>query len=203
MWLTMLPPLRLARLQIAAHRFCESSISLSHSTAPEATAVTRSSRVSYSLSIAKPIFPSQSSAASFSTTSSYLKKGASKARRTTPTSSTDHIPDNKAQRNRDRDIDPFDFSELEANIKHQIDRLRVDLQKLRSGGRLSPETIEGFQVEIKHGLAGEGGQGKKVERLRLGDLATVVPRGGRLIAVMLNEEAVRIPWPSSYGAIIG
>lgn len=114
-----------------------------------------------------------------------------------PTSSTDHIPDNKAQTNHDREIDPYDFSDLEAKIKHQVDWLRDCLQKLRSGGRLGLETIEGFQVEIKHGLGGEGGQGKKVEKVRLGDLATVVPRGGRLIGVMVNEEAVRLSFTPS------
>lgn len=126
----------------------------------------------------------------FSATSYHLKKGAPKAKKNLPTSSTKHIPDNKAQTNRDREVDPYDFSDLEAKIKHQLDWLRETLQKLRSGGRLSPETIEGFQVDIKHGLGGEGGQGKKVEKVRLGDLATVVPRGGRVMAVMVNEEAV-------------
>ena len=101
----------------------------------------------------------------------------------------------KAQANRGGDIDPHDFSDLEGKIKDQLDWLRESLQKLRSGGRLSPETIEKFQVEIKHDPVREGGRGKKVEKMekvKLGDLATVLPRGGRMISVIVNEEAVRL-----------
>lgn len=131
-----------------------------------------------------------SSAVSFSTTSFHLKKGAPKAKKITPTSSLDQIPDNTAQSKRDREVDPYDFSDLEAKINKQVDWLRESLRKHQSGGRLSTETIEGFQVELKHGLDKDSGQGKKVEKVRLQDLATVVPRGGRMIAVMVNEPAV-------------
>jgi ribosome recycling factor len=190
----MPPPLRFKQVEASAKLFSECKIGAGFSRRPIASAnigLSSHPQLSSTSFLPSHSYPS-CAAASFSTTSCRFKKGAPKAKKTVPTSSAEHIPDNKAQANRDREIDPYNFSDLESKIKHQLDWLRDALQKLRSGGRLSPETIEGFQVEIKHGLGGEGGQGKKVEKMRLGDLATVVPRGGRLIAVMVNEEAVRL-----------
>ncbi len=184
--------LRLAWCCTQAKLYCDHSVSAGCSRGQFAPAVTNlpshldlATKSSHS-HILLPFSPSSF----FSTTSHHFKKGAVKAKKSVSTSNTEHIPNNKAQTNRDREIDPYDFSELEAKIKHQADWFRESLQKLRAGGRLSAETVEGLQVEIKHGLGGEAGQGKKVEKLRLGDLATVVPRGGRLMAVMVNEEAV-------------
>lgn len=195
----MAPPLRLTVFQNAAKLCCDRKVTIGFSRAPVAQAISHSSCRSNCLKKSTISHSPYSDAVCyFSTTSAYLKKGASKAKKITPTSSTNHIPDNKAQSNRDREIDPYDFSDLEAKIKHQVDWLRESLQKLRSGGRLSPETIEGLQVDIKHGLGGEVGQGKKVEKARLGDLAMVVPRGGRLIGVIVNEEAVRLRLPTSF-----
>ncbi|ERF71027.1 hypothetical protein EPUS_03307 [Endocarpon pusillum Z07020] len=176
--------LRLTRCRMPAKLYCERSVPVGFPTGRFSRAITPlSSPLITSAPISHPHVP-PSSCSLFSTTSHHLKKGASKARKSISASNTEHIPDNKAQTNRDREIDPYDFSDLEAKIKHQADWLRDSLQKLRTGGRLSAETIEGLQVEIKHGL-----QDKKVEKLRLGDLATVVPRGGRLMGVMVNEEA--------------
>lgn len=184
--------LRLTRCCMPAKLYCERVVPVGFSKGRFSPAITHLSSplVTYA-PISHPHGP-PSSCSLFSTTSHRLKKGAPKARKSVSTSNTEHIPNNKAQTNRDREIDPYDFSDLEAKIKHQADWLRESLQKLRTGGRLSAETIEGLQVEIKHGPGGEGGQGKKVEKLRLGDLATVVPRGGRLMGVMVNEEAVRL-----------
>ena len=188
----MAQSLRLTRYCMPAKLYWERSVPIGFSTGRFSPAITHLSSPSItSAKISHSHFPPSSSCYSFfSTTSHHLKKGAPKARKSVSTSNTEHIPDNKAQTNRDREIDPYDFSDLEAKIKHQADWLRESLQKLRTGGRLSAQTIEGLQVEIKHGLGGEEGQGKKVEKLRLGDLATVVPRGGRLMGVMVNEEAV-------------
>ncbi len=189
--------LRLMRRRTQAKLYFERNTSICSSRGQFAPAITHLSSISDLSTRSSPshiFLPHSSSSffASFSTTSYHYKKGAPKGKKSVSTSNTEHIPDNKAQTNRDREIDPYDFSDLEAKIKHQADWLRESLQKLRTGGRLSAETIEGLHVEIKHGLGGEGGQGKKMEKLRLGDLATVVPRGGRLMGVMVNEEAVRL-----------
>lgn len=197
----MPPHLPLARFTISSKLSCSCRAAFPSSTGPIAqlpTAVSCSGHYLYTSTTTSHSHPS--SAVSFSTNPFHLKKGAPKAKKTISSPSAEHNPNNKAQTNRDRQIDPYDFSDLEAKIKVQLDWLREGLQKLRSGGRLSTETIEGFQVELKHGLGGEGGQGKKVEQVRLGELATVVPRGGRMIAVMVNEDAHLKPITSAIQA---
>jgi hypothetical protein len=78
--------------------------------------------------------------------------------------------------------DPYDFSELEGSIQKALDRLRNTLAKLRGGGRFNPEVLEALRVTL--------GKGSK-ETVKLGDLAQVVPRGGRTIAVMVGDASVR------------
>jgi len=85
------------------------------------------------------------------------------------------------------DHDPFDFSELERGIDKALENLREDLGKLRAGGRFNTEVLEGLRVRVARG---KGAEGK--ESVRLGDLAQVVPRGGRTVVVMVGEADVRI-----------
>jgi ribosome recycling factor len=56
------------------------------------------------------------------------------------------------------------------------------LQKLRTGGRLNPETIEQLRVNLVKG---------KNETVRLSEVAQVVPKGGRSVAIIVGEEDVR------------
>ena len=74
----------------------------------------------------------------------------------------------------------LDFTELEAGYAKNIERLKDELSKLRPGGRLDTEVIEHLRVSLK-GASGT---------TRLGDLATVVPKGGRAISVIVAEEEV-------------
>jgi ribosome recycling factor len=110
----------------------------------------------------------------FSTTPTPLKKKdkGKKASDDTP------VPDNKAQRNRDAEIDPYDYSTLQAGIDKAIERLKDALSKTRNAGRVSSENIEDLRVELSKG-------GKKV---RLGDIAAVVPKGGRTMQVFCGED---------------
>ena len=78
-------------------------------------------------------------------------------------------------------VDPFDFSELEAGIQRALDKLKEDLSKLRPGGRFNPDTIEALRVQLVKGSK---------ETVRLGDLAQAVPRGGRTIVVLVGEADV-------------
>lgn len=110
----------------------------------------------------------------FSTTSRCPKKGSKSGK----ASSDTPVPDNKAQRNRDAEIDPYDYSTLQTGIDKAIERLKDALSKTRNAGRVSSETIEDLRVELEKG-------GKKV---RLGDIAAVVPRGGRTMQVFCGEE---------------
>ncbi|KAL4902481.1 hypothetical protein BDW74DRAFT_157857 [Aspergillus multicolor] len=87
--------------------------------------------------------------------------------------------------------DPLDLTQLELGVATAVSRLKDELSKLRMGGRLSPETIEGLRVQL--------GKGSK-ETAKLGELAQVVPKGGRMVAVLVSEESYIKPISS---AILG
>ena len=77
--------------------------------------------------------------------------------------------------------DPLNFSHLELKIQQALAQLKDDLSKLKSGGRFNPDLLEGLRVHLVKGSK---------ETLKLGDLAQVVPRGGRTIAVLVGEAEV-------------
>ncbi|KAL4802859.1 ribosome recycling factor-domain-containing protein [Aspergillus unguis] len=87
--------------------------------------------------------------------------------------------------------DPLDITQLEQGIADAVSRLKDELSKLRMGGRLSPETIEGLRVQLNKGT-------KETEKL--GELAQVVPKGGRMVTVLVSEESYMKPVTS---AILG
>lgn len=128
----------------------------------------------------------------FSSTSTHLKKSSSnpKSARKTPhidSPTVDrHIPDNKATRNKDAEPDPYDQSELQAGIDKAITRLKAALTKTRDAGRVSTEMLEALPVEVN--VKGTSGTAHK-EHTRLGDLASVVPKGGRTMQVFASQEA--------------
>jgi hypothetical protein len=130
----------------------------------------------------RPANSSHASSRHFTTSSFLSKKG--KASKDTP------VPDNASERGRRSEIDPYDYTELESGISKAIERLKEALTKTRSAGRISPETIENLpvQLNIKH-ESGASGKDRK-ESGRLGDYATVVPKGGRVMQVFVAEESV-------------
>ncbi|APA10064.1 predicted protein [Sclerotinia sclerotiorum 1980 UF-70] len=75
--------------------------------------------------------------------------------------------------------DPFDFSTLQTGIDKSLEKLKNDLGKLRTGGRFNPEVLEGLRVKL--------GKDAK-ESFRLGDLAQVLPKGGRSVVVLVGEK---------------
>ena len=77
--------------------------------------------------------------------------------------------------------DPFDFSSLEAGIDKVLKKLEHDLSKLRTGGRFNPETLENLRVQLSK-------DNKRTERL--GDLAQVLPKGGRSVMILVGEKEV-------------
>ena len=77
--------------------------------------------------------------------------------------------------------DPNDFSTLEAGIQKTLTRLQDELSKLRTGGRFNPELLEGVRVQLKK---------DNKQSIRLGDLAQVVPKGGKSIVVLVGEADV-------------
>ncbi|ESZ89600.1 hypothetical protein SBOR_10012 [Sclerotinia borealis F-4128] len=75
--------------------------------------------------------------------------------------------------------DPFDFSTLQAGIDKSLEKLKNDLGKLRTGGRFNPEVLEALRVKLDKDAK---------ESFRLGDLAQVLPKGGRSIVLMVGEK---------------
>lgn len=79
--------------------------------------------------------------------------------------------------------DPYDFSTLNAGIEKSLEKLKNDLSKLRTGGRFNPEVLENLRVHlVKDCIASE----------RLGDLAQVLPKGGRSLMILVGEKNVSI-----------
>ena len=110
----------------------------------------------------------------FSTTPSLLKKkgrAEREAEESLPSSKTPAI-----------DSDPFDFTTLTTGLTKNLEKLKSDLAKLRTGGRFNPEVLENLRVA----LAKDGGGAKE----RLGDLAQVLPKGGRSLSVLVGEKDV-------------
>lgn len=134
-----------------------------------------------------------------SSSHAYLKKSSasSKSSKKSPKISSsdvdEHVPDNKASRNKDAEIDPYDCSQLEAGIADAVARLKDALAKTKDAGRVTPEMLEGLPVSlnIKNPEQGKKGKGDNAhhENARLGDIASVVPKGGRMMQVFAAEES--------------
>jgi ribosome recycling factor len=77
--------------------------------------------------------------------------------------------------------DPYDFSTLEAGIQKALTKLQDDLSKLRTGGRFNPELLEVVRVQLNK---------DNKQSIRLGDLAQVVPKGGKSVVVLVGEADV-------------
>lgn len=78
-------------------------------------------------------------------------------------------------------LDPFDFTGYEAAILRAHENLESELAKIKAGGR-NPESIENVKVKLNKE------KGSK-ETVKLGDLASVVPRG-RNVGVLVGEKDV-------------
>lgn len=84
--------------------------------------------------------------------------------------------------------DPFDFTSLHDGIGRAISRFKEDLQKLRAGGRFNPEVLTNLRVQVSK---------NSNDKVKLGDVAQVVPKGGRAVTVIVGEEDVRKPFFSN------
>jgi ribosome recycling factor len=100
----------------------------------------------------------------------FLFKNASKSGGKSPSTKESNIVD-----------DPYDFSTLEAGIGKALEKLTGDLSKLRTGGRFNPELLEAVRVHLSK---------DSKTSVRLGELAQVLPKGGRSVVVLVGEAAV-------------
>ncbi|KAI5298631.1 hypothetical protein KEM55_003156 [Ascosphaera atra] len=73
------------------------------------------------------------------------------------------------------------FDALQKSIDDAVARLKDDVSKLRtgSGGRFNPQLIESLRVSVDK---------KSKETARLGDIAQVIPKGGRALTILLGDE---------------
>lgn len=77
--------------------------------------------------------------------------------------------------------DPFDLSRLQTGIATAVSRLKDDLSKLRAGGRFNTAALESLKVQLSKDIQ---------DSVKLGDLAQVVPKGGRMVTILAAEEEV-------------
>lgn len=137
---------------------------------------------------------------SFSITPAHYKKSSAskKSTRKSPAVRSpdvdEHVPDNKATKDRDAEVDPYDYSDLDAGIASAVAKLRDAIAKTRDAGRVTPDMLEALPVElnVKHPDQSKPkgkGEAPHHERTKLGDIASVVPKGGRMLQVFAAEEA--------------
>lgn len=126
-----------------------------------------------------PSFSSQhvTKARAFTSTSTLLKKGAKAARAEKASSGSTEISAAETE-------DPSDLSSLETGIAKVIEKLQNDLTKLRTGGRFNPELLEVVRVHLSK---------DSKATVKLGELAQVLPKGGRNIMVLVGEKDVSMP----------
>lgn len=112
-----------------------------------------------------------------------LHKKKDKAKNT-PASDPDPSPDAASE-------DPFDHSQLQTGIATAVSRLKDDLSKLRAGGRFNTASLESLRVQLSK---------DSHDSVKLGDLAQVVPKGGRMVTILVAEEDVSWLLPFRYNA---
>lgn len=163
-----------------------------------AASVPRAQIFYYTHPIAYKVSPSRprpfSSCAIYHKKSSASSKSSKKSPKVGSSVVSEHVPDNKATRNRDAEIDPYDYSLLEAGIADAVAHLKDALTKTKDAGRVTPEMLESLQVSlnVKHpDQAKPKGKSEPAhhERTRIGDVASVVPKGGRMMQIFAAEEA--------------
>ncbi|RAH46931.1 ribosome-recycling factor [Aspergillus brunneoviolaceus CBS 621.78] len=94
-------------------------------------------------------------------------------------SSSSAVADDRALKDSLSSGDPYDLSQLHDGISTALSSLKDDLSKFRGGGRFDINAIESLRVQLSKA---------KKETLRLGDLAQVIPKGGRMVTVLAAEE---------------
>lgn len=114
--------------------------------------------------------PSSLSLRAFTTSPSLSKKGKNNAPKDSQKTGTKESPE---------EWDPEDFSALHTGIAKAHDKLAADLAKLRTGGRFNPELLEAVRVHLDKDSKAS---------FRIGELAQVLPKGGRSIMLLVGEK---------------
>ncbi|KAI5291827.1 hypothetical protein KEM54_006072 [Ascosphaera aggregata] len=96
----------------------------------------------------------------------YKKKGGGKGKGNGSSASSSDEPD-------------LGFDALQKSIDDAIARMKDAISKLRTGGRFNPQLIEQLRVSLD----------RKKDSAKLGDIAQVIPKGGRNVVILLGDEA--------------
>jgi len=107
-----------------------------------------------------------------------LCKKKDKSKKSTPAAGSEVT---KSSNDAEASDDPLALSQLQDDIAAAVFRLKDDLSKLRAGGRLNTEAIESLRVQLSKGSK---------DTVKLGELAQVVPKGGRMVTILAAEEDV-------------
>lgn len=99
-----------------------------------------------------------------------------------------------------------DLTDYKNAIAKTHESLKIDVKKMGPGGLgRDLEGLEALKVQVANPekLGQEQGQGQgraatTTTTTRLGDLAQVVPRGGKTVAVLVGDKDVRLPQPVNY-----
>jgi ribosome recycling factor len=118
---------------------------------------------------------------SFSNSSILFKGKGSKTKKAKARQAEEEEEEEDTNESRETVDDPFDFSTLDEGIQRALEKLKSDLSKLRTGGRFNPEVLENLRVHLNK-------DSKHSERL--GDLAQVLPKGGRSLVILVGEKDV-------------
>lgn len=115
-----------------------------------------------------------------------------------PKNKSGPIPDNANTQAKDQEIDPYDFTVLDQGIASAVARLKDALTKTRDAGRITPVMVEDLPVDLNFKGRETHGTAPHKERAKIGDIASVVPKTGRMLQVYCAEEAVSLafgPYP--------
>ena len=97
--------------------------------------------------------------------------------------------------------DALDLTPFQDEIASINEQLSKDLSALKPGGLFDPMLIQGLRVPLGKTDQAEGdkkgrekGKAKSApqEAVRVSDLAQVVPRGGRMVLVIVGDEKVHL-----------
>ncbi|KAI2602251.1 ribosome recycling factor [Hypoxylon sp. NC1633] len=89
--------------------------------------------------------------------------------------------------------EPLDFADVTSRLRHYDERFREALRRLRTGGRFNPDVVGGVRVTPDRKNAPE-------TTYPLREIAQIVPRGGRIISLIVHEEAYVRPVMSAVQA---
>lgn len=121
-----------------------------------------------------------SAPANLNTTRCFVNSPALDKKKERQTKAISSVDDNLKASIRSTQVeDPLDLAQLQDRIAATVSRLTDDLSKVRAGSRFHTEMLESLNVKLSK---------ESKDSVKLGDLAQVVPKGGRMVSVLAAEQ---------------